>query len=54
MNGYGELTEAVCDELRSVLGRGGLVCNDIDTLDNYAWDQAGRVWGHMPDALVRP
>ena len=54
MKNYGKLTEEICGELRSVLGQGGLVVEDRDTLENYAWDQAGRIWGHMPEAVVRP
>ena len=54
MKAYGKLTPETVRELASVLGRGGIVTGDAETLENYAWDQAGRIWGHMPEALVRP
>ncbi|MFR5879784.1 MAG: FAD-binding oxidoreductase, partial [Cloacibacillus evryensis] len=41
-------------ELLSVTGPGGVIMNDAEVLDNYAWDQAGRIWGHMPEAVVKP
>ena len=54
MEYYGTITAEICEELKTVLGPGGVVINDTDTLDNYAWDQAGRIWGHMPEAVVKP
>ena len=50
---YGKLTKDICDELASALGNGG-VSTDDDVLDTYSWDQAGQMWGHMPEAVVRP
>lgn len=54
MEPYGKLTGEICEELRSALDSGGFITDDADALDNYAWDQAGRIWGHMPEAVVRP
>ncbi len=54
MNSYGKLTKKIISELISVLGPGGIVTDDIDLLENYSWDQAGKIWGHMPEAVVRP
>ena len=54
MTRYGKVTKAIYDELRAVVGPGGVVMDDAEQLDNYAWDQAGRVWGHMPEAVVKP
>ena len=54
MTRYGKVTKAIYDELRAVTGPGGVVMDDAEQLDNYAWDQAGRVWGHMPEAVVKP
>ncbi|MDY2985552.1 MAG: FAD-linked oxidase C-terminal domain-containing protein [Synergistes jonesii] len=51
--GYGSLTKEIFEELASAVGRGAAVM-DADALENYAYDQAGRVWGHMPEAVVRP
>ncbi|MDD5421745.1 MAG: FAD-binding protein, partial [Synergistaceae bacterium] len=54
MDVYGRLTKDIEKELASVLGSGGIITEDRDVLENYSWDQAGRIWGHMPDAVVRP
>lgn len=54
MDVYGRLTKDIEKELASVLGSGGIITEDSDVLENYSWDQAGRIWGHMPDAVVRP
>lgn len=54
MEPYGIITHEICEELKKIVGAAGLVVNDADTLDNYAWDQAGRIWGHMPEAVVKP
>ena len=54
MDTYGRLTEEIIEELSSVLGPGGIITDDRDLLENYSWDQAGRIWGHMPEAVVRP
>lgn len=54
MADYGKITEEVRRELEAALSAGAVVINDEDALDNYAWDQAGRIWGHMPDAVVKP
>ena len=54
MNAYGRMTKDIENEIASVLGRGGIITEDRDVLENYSWDQAGRIWGHMPDAVVRP
>ena len=54
MDTYGRLTEKMISELASVLGTGGIITDDRDLLENYSWDQAGRIWGHMPEAVVRP
>lgn len=51
---YGKLTPQIIDELKTAVGTANVVANDPDMLDSYAWDQAGQVWGHMPDAVVRP
>ena len=54
MDTYGRLTEKMISELASVLGTGGIITDDRDLLENYSWDQAGRIWGHMPEAVGRP
>ena len=54
MERYGKITEEIYKELLSVTGPGGVIMNDAEVLDNYAWDQAGRIWGHMPEAVVKP
>ncbi|MEG1823367.1 MAG: FAD-binding oxidoreductase [Cloacibacillus sp.] len=54
MEPYGKITESVYKELLAITGPAGVVINDADALDNYAWDQAGRIWGHMPEAVVKP
>lgn len=54
MDTYGRLTEKMISELASVLGTGGIITDDRDLLENYSWDQADRIWGHMPEAVVRP
>ena len=51
--GYGSLTKEIFEELASAVGRAAAII-DADALENYAYDQAGRVWGHMPEAVVRP
>ena len=51
---YGKLTPEAVYELISVLGESNVVTDDRDVLENYSWDQAGRIWGHMPEAVVRP
>ncbi len=54
MNAYGKVTKEIYEELLSATGRGGAIIGDAEVLDNYAWDQAGRIWGHMPEAVVKP
>lgn len=54
MNPYGKLTPTIIEGLRSVLGREGIITDDTEALENYSWDQAGRIWGHMPEAVIRP
>lgn len=54
MNPYGKLTPEIIKELESVLGKRGIITCDMDILENYSWDQAGRIWGHMPEAVVLP
>lgn len=54
MTGYGSITQAVYKELLAAVGSGGIIMGDMDALDSYAWDQAGRVWGHMPEIVVKP
>ena len=51
---YGKLTPEAVYELISALGESNVVTDDRDVLENYSWDQAGRIWGHMPEAVVRP
>ena len=43
MDTYGRLTEEIIEELSSVLGPGGIITDDRDLLENYSWDQAGRI-----------
>ena len=54
MEQYGAITEEIYQELLAAVGPGGVIMNDSEALDNYAWDQAGRIWGHMPEAVVKP
>ena len=54
MRNFGKLTPEIFSELLEITGPGGVVAGDKDALDNYAWDQAGRIWGHMPEAAVKP
>lgn len=54
MNKYGRLTPEIIKELKSLLGSHNVITEDSDILENYSWDQAGRIWGHMPDAVMRP
>ena len=54
MNPYGKLTPEIIKELESVLGKRGIITNNFDALENYSWDQAGRMWGHMPEAVLLP
>ena len=54
MDPYGKLTPEIIKELESVLGKRGIITRDMDSLENYSWDQAGRIWGHMPEAVVLP
>lgn len=54
MDPYGKLTPEIIKEFESVLGKRGIITRDMDSLENYSWDQAGRIWGHMPEAVVLP
>ncbi len=54
MSKYGKITREIFEELLAAAGRGGAAIDDAEALDNYAWDQAGRIWGHMPEAVVKP
>jgi len=54
MDPYGKLTPEIIKKLESVLGKRGIITGNIDALENYSWDQAGRIWGHMPEAVVLP
>lgn len=55
MYGYGLLTKEIIDEIISVTGKNAVVAENKDALENYAYDQAGRIWGeHMPEVVVKP
>ena len=50
---YGKVTPEIVAELRGAAGARNVVTDDRDTMENYSYDEAGQLFGHMPDVVVR-
>ena len=46
---YGKVTPEIVAELRGAAGARNVVTDDKDTMENYSYDEAGQLFGHMPD-----
>jgi glycolate oxidase len=54
MSEYGKVTAEVAAELRSAIGERNVIYEDRDALENYSYDMTGQIYGHDPEAVVRP
>ena len=50
---YGKVTPEIVAELRGAAGARNVVTDDKDTMENYSYDEAGQLFGHMPDVVIR-
>jgi glycolate oxidase len=53
MSEYGKITKDIYKELADAIGTDAVSC-DESRLENYAYDMAGKVWGHMPEVIAYP
>lgn len=51
---YSKVTSELVRELARICGERNVVIEDTDALENYASDEAGRYYSHMPDLVVKP
>lgn len=51
---YGMVTEEIIEKLQEIVEKKNVIFEDKEKLENYAADEAGEIFGHMPDAVVKP
>jgi glycolate oxidase len=51
---YNKVDERIVKELKSILGDTAVIFEDKEALANYASDESGKYYSHMPDAVVKP
>ncbi|MDR2522471.1 MAG: FAD-binding oxidoreductase, partial [Synergistaceae bacterium] len=54
MKEYSKVTPEIVAELRAAIGERNVVYEDREALENYAYDTAGRIFAHGPEAVVKP
>jgi glycolate oxidase len=51
---YGTVTKKIVEELQTIVEAKNVIVGDQETLENYASDEAGTIFGHMPEVVVKP
>ena len=51
---YGTVTQEIVAELREIAGEKNIIFEDREKLENYAADEAGEIFGHLPGVAVKP
>ena len=51
---YGVITTEIIEGLREIVGEKNVIFDDKEKLENYAADEAGKIFGHMPEVAVNP
>jgi len=51
---YGIVTTENIEELQEIVGAKNVIFEDKEKLENYAADEAGEIFGHLPEAVVKP
>jgi len=50
---YGIVTTEIIEELQKIVGAKNVIFEDKEKLENYAADEAGDIFGHLPEAVVK-
>ena len=50
---YGIVTTEIIEELQEIVGAKNVIFEDKEKLENYAADEAGDIFGHLPEAVVK-
>ena len=51
---YGTITAEIIEGLRQIAGEKNVIFDDREKLEDYAADEAGKIFGHMPEVVVKP
>lgn len=51
---YGRVTPEIVGELGKIVGEKRLVFGEKENLENYAMDESGERFGHLPEVVVKP
>jgi len=51
---YGTLTTQIIEEIQEIVEAKNVIFEDKEKLENYAADEAGEIYGHMPEVVVKP
>jgi len=49
---YNKVTPEILEELRTIFGERN-VLTEVEKIESYAYDEAGKQWMHMPDVVVK-
>ena len=48
------VTTEMIEELREIVEAKNVIFENKDKLENYAADEAGEIFGHLPEVVVKP
>ncbi|MBW1612471.1 MAG: FAD-binding protein [Deltaproteobacteria bacterium] len=51
---YGTVTTQIIEEIQEIVEAKNVIFEDKEKLENYAADEAGEIYGHMPEVVVKP
>ena len=51
---YDTVTTEIIEGLRQIAGEKNVIFDDREKLEDYAADEAGKIFGHMPEVVVKP
>jgi len=51
---YGTVTTEIIEELQEIVEAKNMIFEDKEKLENYAADEAGEIFGHLPEVVVKP
>jgi len=51
---YSTVTTEMIEELREIVEAKNVIFENKDKLENYAADEAGEIFGHLPEVVVKP
>jgi len=51
---YKAVTPEIVGRLREIAGEKQVIFEDKESLENYATDETGEIFGHMPEVVVKP